>query len=177
MRVLSVHEEMRMTKLNDKQAQELQNQLHIYLQQLQELQDILKRERDSMGKREFSELDRIIQHKMHLLNEAATFDDQLSKTLKRIFRNPNKELITKAIDSYKGPLAKTLQLQFTNLRKAADECKRMNDINGRIVNHAQQHYGRIISMIKREDPNTKTYCKKGREYATSSASGGKLAQA
>ena len=163
-------------QLNNALAQELHHQMHIYLQQLQELEDVLERERTSIANREFEVFSGLLETKNNLLSEIAHFDDGLTKLLKKALKKPTNESFGTLLSQYNGPLAQGLKLQWQSLQKTASQCKRANEVNSKIVSHAQQHYARLLSIFRKEDPDAATYSKTGRQ-TNSASSTGRLAKA
>lgn len=163
-------------KLTDAIAQELYHQMHLYLQQMTELQDTLARERDAIRQRDFDRFATILEHKNHLLKEVSAFDQGIVKILKKILNKPSTLAFDALIDQYHGQQASTIKLQWQAVKRLTGECKRANDVNSKIVSHMQHYYSRLASILRQDDPNASTYAKNGRQ-ATGSSAGGRLAQA
>lgn len=162
--------------LNDAMAKDLHNQMHIYIQQLQELQETLERERQDIRDRNFESFNRTLAHKNNLLHEVHELDQKFMLILKRVMRQPSKAAFEKLLTDYQGALAQSLQMQWQSVKKLAASCKNLNELNSKIVTHTQQHYSRIMSILRQEDPNAATYGKTGRQR-NGGAGGGQLAQA
>lgn len=163
-------------QINNALAQELHNQMHIYLQQLQELEDTLTRERDTVAKRDFDAFSRVLEHKNNLLTEVSHFDEGLTKLLQKTLKAPTNEKFEALLEQYKGPLAHGLRLQWASIKRSVVQCKQANEINSKIVSHAQQHYARLLSIFRNEDPDSTTYARNGRQSSGSSSTG-RLAKA
>lgn len=161
--------------MNNTQAQALHRQMHMYLQQLEELSGILAQERAALTTRDFDQFQRLLTHKDHLLKEVSALDESLTLLLKTICKNPTADKVTQTLANDTGPLAKTLQLQYRKLQEIANACRRENEIISRIIGHAQQHYGRLKAIFRQENPDAKIYSKDGRHSAGPS-NGGRLAQ-
>jgi len=162
--------------LNDTLAQQLQHQMHIYIQQLHELETTLQQERKALASRQFADLARITEHKINLLNEVAHFDQSLQQMLNRLLKKPTKAKVSQLIAQYKGTLGNTLQLQWSAIDRIAQHCQRLNEINGKVVAHAQQHYARLMAILRQQDPDSTTYARNGLQ-AKQCQFGGTLAQA
>ena len=163
-------------KITDTLAQQLYQQMHLYLQQMTELQDILQRERTAIKERDFERFRQILEHKDNLLAEVAGFDQAVTTLLKKVLRKPNREALDALFASYQGPHASTLKLQWQAVQRLTNECKRANDINSKIVGHMQHYYARLNSILRRQDPDSTTYAKDGRQAGVGNC-GGTLAQA
>lgn len=163
-------------KITDSIAQELYHQMHLYLQQMTELQDTLQREREAISNRDFDRFEQILEHKNHLLTEVTVFDNGITKILKKIVKKPSTTAFDALIENYHGQQASTLKLQWQAVKRLTTECKRANDVNGKVVSHMQHYYSRLVSILRKDDPNASTYAKNGRQASGPSA-GGRLAQA
>ena len=162
--------------LNESLAKELHNQMHIYLQQLQELHNTLKRERKNITEKDFEALQITLEHKNNLLQEVQQLDRCLLITFKKFAKTPSKANIDKLLSQYSGTLSQTLSKQWQALAKLAIICRKANEVNGKIISHKQQHFARLLSILHPDAPESSTYQKNGRQRS-SSTKGGKLAQA
>lgn len=163
-------------KLTEALAQQLYQQMHLYHQQLTELHETLQRERDAVRQRDFDRFQQILEHKDHLLNEVSNFDQKIHLLLKKVLKKPSRAAFDGLIENYKGQNSTTLRIQWQGVKRLVEECQKANEINSKIVAQMQHYYDRLSAVLRRQDPNSSTYAKNGRQ-THAPGNGGRLAQA
>jgi len=159
--------------MKEVQAQKIHQVMHIYIQQLNEALEIFEQERAALVERDLKRFQEIIQKKECVLNEIANFDASLNSLLKPL--SQDKSQMQHIFSQHQGPLRQSLVLQWQALQRAAKSCRRANEVNSQILAHSQQHYTRLLALLRNTDPNLAIYGKKG--YTSASASQVCLAQA
>jgi len=156
--------------LTDRSASALQQTLALYVQQLNELHEILMRERDLLAELEPARYQVLLEHKTNLLQEVAQLDTNFVNQLKKTLKQPTRAVIEQLFANYHGPFAHALVAQWYALQTKLLACQRLNEINAQIVSHSQRHYNRLGAILRQQDPDETIYGKSGR-YNNSSLGG------
>ncbi len=128
------------------------------VQQLQELTDILRKERSCLSSSDLSELQGLTTQKNQILDQIRDRARQKIRVLVALGYQPDKASPSRFIQS-------TGQTELFELWKQADrqmqECKTLNQNNGRVISHLQKRLSRLASIFRGATGQQKLYGAKG----------------
>jgi len=128
------------------------------VQQLEELESILRKEKTCLSSSDISQLQALTAQKQQLLDQLRERARQKIRVLVAIGYQPDKGTPSRYIQS-------TGQTELYELWKQADrqmqECKTQNQNNGRVISHLQKRLSRLTSIFRGAAGQQKLYGAKG----------------
>lgn len=128
------------------------------VQQLEQLTNILRKEKSCLSSSDLSKLQELTAEKNQLLDQLRERARQKIRVLVAIGYQPDKGTPSRFIQS-------TGQAELYELWKRADqqmqECKTLNQNNGRVISHLQKRLSRLTSIFRGAAGQQKLYGAKG----------------
>lgn len=128
------------------------------VQQLEELESILRKEKTCLSSSDLSQLQALTAQKQQLLDQLRERARQKIRVLVAIGYQPDKGTPSRYIQS-------TGQTELYELWRQADrqmqECKTQNQNNGRVISHLQKRLSRLTSIFRGAAGQQKLYGAKG----------------
>lgn len=143
-------------------AQNLMAILNRHLTAVKKLMQYLDAEKSAIEKRDYDAYYAIAENKKHLLIDIETVERERHALLHSIGVSVDKA----GFDTFLSNIPKPWQHKFTSvwdeLRDGLNRCRDTNQVNGKILLHAQIASERLLQLVKGVRPNETVYVANGR---------------
>jgi flagellar biosynthesis protein FlgN len=123
------------------------------------LKELLMRERTQLEKRKQDELPKIIDQKTQLLD----YLNHNTQMRNQLLRAANLPCNAKGWDTFLQRDTRTLALRsaWQNVLSVFEECKKMNEINGKMIARSQQTLSHLINLVRGKVATPSLYTAQG----------------
>lgn len=153
-------------------ADELSNHIQDTLEHSKSLLETLKQEQEALKSRDVKTIEILLEEKTKLL----LFLEQSANTRTQWARVMNISVQDESWNQFLTTLDKpVLTKTWLQLKKTTDECKKQNDINGKLLVSGQKSLGRLLDVFRGKTANPYLYNANG--SSTNSANSNKVGEA
>lgn len=141
----------------------IQHMLQTDIASCEALLALLNEERDALKSRDHDRIDNIIQAKaLHLQHLEGSAQTRTQWALASKNGKVNPETVWHDMLAEQGAEIKT---QWESLKNLLSDCRRENEINGKILSRNQKTFSRLVSILRGQTAGTNLYTSKGSRNA------------
>ena len=129
-----------------------------------QLVDLLHQETPSIQQRDFASISQLLQKKAPLLDQLKQHAELRKRWLMSLYNVASEKNWGQLLASYN--LSKAQQ-QWQEVNNNITECRKINEINGVMINRGSQTYAQLLQILRGDIGKTELYNAKGNKKTTS----------
>lgn len=149
--------------LNPQNARQLLQLLEQDKQVSQRLIALLSEERAALEKRDYSRYHELIEQKKEVLLSLDKVDRDRRVLMESMGYSVDKDGMEALISQLPAAWQARFQTLWSELTSNLATCRHLNEVNGRILNHAQQAIERLMSFLRGVSPQQSIYNRQGKK--------------
>lgn len=157
-----------MSEVTPKKAQQFLELLKKDIAKTDQLMQYLEAEKKAIEDRDYDNYNKLLEHKKHLLIEVESLDHERQKIMQEMGFSSDKEGFNRFLAQVPSTWKSRFEDLWSTLTDKLNRCRDLNQVNGKILLHAQIATERLMQMMKGVSPNETIYHANGRTTAGAS---------